>query len=147
MLAPTNSFARTRRYTDNHLIAIPAGRNIPTERRQRFRYRLGLSVRFAPSGDGSSMSGKGMIVDMSSGGVLITSGDQPPVGELVEMRIEWPSLLDGRIPLQFIAMGRILRHGPSGFAAAFERHEFRTLKRIATRERVANGARLNEPDL
>lgn len=65
---------------------------------------------------------------MSSGGVLVASSNQPPVGELVEMRIEWPWLLEGRIPLQLVALGRILRRGSLDFAAAFERHEFRILK-------------------
>ena len=102
---------------------IAAGWNISADRRQRYRYSLKLGVRFGSS--------EGMIVNMSSGGVLIASSNQPPVGELVEMRIEWPSLLDGRIPLQLIAMGRILRQGPSRFAAALERYEFRTVKRMA----------------
>lgn len=99
---------------------IVAGWNIP-ERRQRSRYSLKLAVRFGSS--------EGTIVNMSSGGVLIASNNQPPVGELVEMRIEWPSLLDRRIPLQLIVLGRILRRGPSRFAAALERYEFRTMRR------------------
>jgi hypothetical protein len=102
---------------------------MPAERRQKFRYPLDLNVRFGASRAPAGMSGEGVIVDMSSGGVLIASRDQPQVGELVEMRIEWPSLLDGRVPLQLIALGRILRQGPSRFAAAFERHEFRTMRR------------------
>jgi hypothetical protein len=65
---------------------------------------------------------------MSSGGILVVSQHAIVVGELVELRIEWPLLLDGRIPLQLIATGRVLRGGTSHFAAAFERHEFRTLR-------------------
>jgi hypothetical protein len=65
---------------------------------------------------------------MSSGGILVVSQHAIVVGELVELRIEWPLLLDGRIPLQLIATGRVLRGGTFHFAAAFERHEFRTLR-------------------
>jgi len=121
MLASTHSLARVLPFREEHVRDIVAGWNIATERRQKYRYSLKLGVRFGSS--------EGMIVNVSSGGVLIASRHQPPVGELVEMRIEWPSLLDGRIPLQLIVRGRILRRGPSRFAAAFERHEFRTVKR------------------
>lgn len=65
---------------------------------------------------------------MSSGGVLVASQHPIIVGALVELSIEWPSLLDGRIPLQLIAIGRVLRGGTSHFAASFDRHEFRTLR-------------------
>ncbi len=67
-------------------------------------------------------------MNLSSGGVLVASQHQMNEGALVEMRIEWPLLLDGKTPLQLIAVGRVLRHGISHFAAAFERYEFRTMK-------------------
>jgi hypothetical protein len=126
----TRSFSNVLPFRED-LRALVSGGNIPAERRQKFRYRLDLNVRFGPSRAGSSLCGEGIIVNMSSGGVLIASSDQPAVGELVEMRIEWPSLLDGIIPLQMIAMGRIVRRGPARFAAAFQRHEFRTMKSSA----------------
>ena len=50
------------------------------------------------------------------------------VGALVEMSIDWPSMLDGTIPLQLVAVGRVLRRGVAHFAASFHRHEFRTLR-------------------
>jgi len=60
----------------------------------------------------------------------VASEHQITVGALVEMSIEWPSMIDGRIPLQLVAVGRILRReeccGTSRFAATFERYEFRT---------------------
>jgi hypothetical protein len=128
MPASTPSFSNVLPFRE-HLSVIAGGRNDPAERREKFRYRLNLGVRFGSSGEGSGLSGEGMIVNISSGGVLVASSDQPPVGEFVEMRIDWPSLLDGRIPLQLIVVGRILRQGPSRFAATFKRHEFRTMQR------------------
>jgi hypothetical protein len=129
MSASTRPFARLLPLREEHLSLIPGGRTIPEERRQKFRYHLDLRVRFCPSFVESRLSGSGMIINISSGGVLVASSSQPLVGELVEMRIEWPLLLHGRIPLQLMAMGRVVRRGPSRFAAAFERHEFRTMKR------------------
>jgi hypothetical protein len=83
--------------------------NVPAEGRQNFRYRLDLSVRFGSPRAEPGLSDDGTVVNISSGGILVTSGEQPPVGELVEMRIEWPSLLDGRLPLRPIATARVLR--------------------------------------
>ncbi len=98
------------------------------ERRIKFRYPLDLNVRYRCPSAGSHVSGEGLAVNLSSGGVLVASQHQMNVGTLVVMSIEWPFLLDGRTPLQLIAVGRVLRGGDCHFAAAFERHEFRTMK-------------------
>ena len=129
MSASTRPLGRVLPFREEHLSVIPGGRAFPEERRQKVRYHLDLRVRFCPSFTESRLSGSGTIINISSGGVLVASSSQPLVGELVEMRIEWPLLLNGRIPLQLMAMGRVVRRGPSRFAASFERHEFRTMKR------------------
>jgi hypothetical protein len=102
-----------------------------SERRLRFRYSLDLSVRFRSRPGMSLFSGTGRVVNVSSGGALVASEligsrDEISMGERVEMSIEWPPLLDGRIPLQLFAVGRVLRRGASDFAVAFERYQFRT---------------------
>jgi len=94
----------------------------------KFRYPLDLNIRFRSSGAESSFSGAGQVLNISSGGVLVASEHHTIFGASVEMRIEWPSLLDGRIPLQFLAVGRILRLEKTGFAASFERYQFRTMR-------------------
>jgi hypothetical protein len=50
------------------------------------------------------------------------------VNARLEMNIEWPSLLEGRIPLQLFAIGIVVRRGASDFAATFERYQFRTMR-------------------
>jgi hypothetical protein len=94
---------------------------------------MDLSVRFCSSAVAPGFWSAGSAVNMSSGGVLVVSQQPILVGTLVELRIEWPLLLDGRIPLQLVARGRVLRRGTSHFAAAFERHEFRTLRSSSVR--------------
>lgn len=104
---------------------------IALERRSRVRYRLALSVRFRALSSRSPFSGVGRTMDLSSAGVCVVPQDskhQIRVGAEVEMKIEWPSRLDGRIPLQLLAVGRVVRHGASGFAATLDRHEFRTVR-------------------
>lgn len=65
---------------------------------------------------------------MSSGGILIASEQVCgiSVGAQVQMSIEWPFLLDYKIPLQLCADGWVLRRGACNFAVAFEKHQFRT---------------------
>ena len=106
--------------------------NNGSERRLKFRFPLDLVVRFRPL-TGPEFFGAGRAVNVSSRGVLVVS-EQPigrheiSVGALVEMSMAWPSLLDGRIPLQLFAVGRVVRYRGSDFAAAFENYQFRTLK-------------------
>lgn len=109
-----------------------ANQTLPAERRLKFRYPLDLSVRFRPL-SGSLLSGAGRAVNVSSGGVLIVSEQvisqrEIGVGARMEMSIEWPSLLDGRIPLQLFAVARVVRYRASNFAAVFERYQFRTAR-------------------
>jgi hypothetical protein len=114
---------------------IVGSQPMEAERRRKLRYPLDLTIRFRSTSAETPFSGKGWAVNMSSGGVLVASKNPFIVGTLVEMSIEWPSRLEGRIPLQLIATGRVLRGGASFFAASFERHEFRTRNKPAARSR------------
>jgi len=105
---------------------------IAAERRVKVRYPLDLSVRFRYAHAGSLFAGAGLTVNLSSGGALVASKHRIHVGALVEMSMEWPSLLDGRVSLQLIAVGRVVRKEPSFFAVSFERHEFRTMRSDST---------------
>ena len=117
MSASTNSFSTL------------SDRPVLAERRSKYRYPLvDLRVHFRASGAGSTFSGAGQVLNISSGGILVASEHKIIEGARVDMRIEWPSLLDGKIPLQFLAVGRILRRGTSDFAASFERYQFRTMR-------------------
>ena len=112
--------------------AIVVNQTIPAERRLKFRFPLDLTLRFRPL-SGSLFLGAGRAANLSSGGILVVSEHavsqhEISVGARVEISIEWPSLLDGKIPLQLIAVGRVVRHRAFDFAAAFEGYQFRTLR-------------------
>lgn len=128
MAASNQSFAGLLSFREEHRISLVANWPVRAERRIKYRYPLDLGVRYRSSSKGSSFSGAGVAVNMSSGGILVASQHQVIEGALVEMSIEWPSLLGGRVPLQLIAFGRVVRRGASHFAATFERHEFRTMR-------------------
>jgi hypothetical protein len=117
---------------------------VAAERRSKLRYPLDLGVRFRYFAGGSLLFGAGRTVDLSSGGILVISPrvispHEINVGEDVEMSIEWPPLLDGRITLQLFAVGWVVRRGPFHFAASFERYQLRTMK-SSTQPAARSGA-------
>jgi hypothetical protein len=97
------------------------------ERRSKVRYPLALAVRYRTLGR-ELHSGVGQAVNLSSGGALVYCQHELGVGVELEMNMEWPSLLDGSIPLQLVAFVSLARCGPSYFAVSFRRYQFRTLR-------------------
>ena len=69
---------------------------------------------------------------MNRGGVLVSSQHQLDVGQRIELSIEWPSLLYGRVPLRFVTVGTVVRGDASNFAVALARYQFRTAKKKVT---------------
>jgi hypothetical protein len=117
-----------------HHGALVSNWPVAEERRSKVRYPLDLSVRFRSYPKGALLFGQGRTVDVSSGGVLVVSQqvishEEIGMGALLEMSMEWPTLLNGRISMQFFAIGRVVRRRPFDFAVSFERYEFRTVKR------------------
>ncbi len=68
-------------------------------------------------------------MNMSSGGLLIAADQRTVLGAKIELNIEWPSLLDGMVPLQLVAVGKVVRCLESGFALSFTQYQFRTMSR------------------
>jgi hypothetical protein len=128
MAASIHSLARILPFPGEHRSSIITNWPVQAERRVKFRYPVDLRVRFRFALAGSQFYGTGLARNMSSGGILVATRHQVTEGALLELGIEWPSLLNGNVPLQLVAMGRVLRRGKSSFAAAFEGYEFRTLK-------------------
>jgi PilZ domain len=99
---------------------------VSMERRSRVRFPLELRVRFRTLGKSYAVAGIGSVVNMSSGGVLVAFQHEISAGTPVELNIEWPAALDGRVPLRLVAVGRVVRCETASFAVGLERHHFRT---------------------
>ena len=97
--------------------------------RRRFPFELG--VRFRSLGGVYRVAGVGRVSNMSSSGVLITYPHDVIPGTPLELSIEWPTRLDGRIPLQLIVIGTVARCGLFSFAVGIERHYFRIAAKSA----------------
>jgi len=87
--------------------------------REEVRYRL-LQSRAA------KITGAGRTLNIGSGGILFTTEEKLPTGRMVELSVNWPARLDGTCPLQFVAIGRIVRSEPDRAAVRIERYEFKT---------------------
>jgi hypothetical protein len=102
-----------------------------TDRRVKSRYPLRLNVRYQTLGTASRMADVGETVNLSSSGVLIASSGVVSEGERVRAVFEWPTLLNGTIPLQLVTIGIVVRRQGSRLAIAFEGYQFRTAGRRA----------------
>jgi PilZ domain-containing protein len=103
------------------------------ERRSRLRFSFELRVGFRTLGRSYPVTGMGRIVNMSSTGMLIACQQEVSPGTAVELNIDWPTRLDGRIPLQLVAVGTVVRREVFSFAVSLERYHFRIAGRIAGR--------------
>jgi len=74
------------------------------------------------------MTGSGTTLNIGSGGILFTTEEKLPIGKTVELSVNWPARLDGNCPLQFVAIGRIVRSENNRAAVRIDRYEFKTRK-------------------
>jgi hypothetical protein len=102
-----------------------AGQPALIERRSRVRFPFELRVQFRSLAPGYRPWGTGRLSNMSSGGLLVSSQHEMVIGTLVELNIDWPTRLDGRLPLQLVAAGTVTRCDPFQFAVVLERYHFR----------------------
>lgn len=98
-----------------------------TDRRDTSRFPLKEDVRYTVVHSRAlKTSGTGKTLNFGSGGLLFTTEDRLPVGRTVELSVNWPALLGGKCPLQFVATGRVVRSESHRAAVRIERYEFRT---------------------
>jgi hypothetical protein len=110
------------------------------ERRSRLRFPFELRVRFRTVGGNYPVAGMGWVVNMSSGGLLVACQHQVSAGTQMGLNIDWPTRLDGRVPLQLVAVGTVVRCEPFSFAVGLERYHFRIAGRTDTTTDESYGA-------
>src|SRR5450755_2218580 len=115
--------------TTNHLRMKVFLEPVVLERRSKVRFPLELRVRYRSLARRCPAEGTGTVMNMSRSGVLVSSQHDISEGVRIELNIEWPSLLDGRVPLQVVTTGRVVRCEPSRFAVVLARYQFRTSKK------------------
>lgn len=112
--------------------STPFSHPLSIERRSKVRFPLQLRVSYRTLARGNPITGEGWVVNMNRGGVLVSCPHEIGVGARMELSIEWPPLLHGRVPIRFVTVGEVVRCDASSFAVMLERHQFRTAKRKVT---------------
>ncbi len=110
----------------------PSSHSPWVERRSKVRFPLELRVSYRTLERGAGCSGDGWVVNLNKHGVLVSAQHEIGVGARMELRIEWPSLLHGRVPLRLVTVGEVVRCDASSFALMVTRYQFRTAKRKVT---------------
>jgi len=107
---------------------------LKADRRKHPRYPISAAMRHRMLDENDKSEYPGEVGNMNSSSVYVRCADRPEIGAWIKASIEWPVLLEGRIPLQFVCSGVVARVDDNGFAFEFHTHEFRTKRTISITE-------------
>jgi hypothetical protein len=113
------------------------------DRRTNRRYAFEMPLRFWYRSGESRRLGSGQTLDLSRKGIRFVSDDPPPSGTEIELRIEWPFLLQHVCPLELLVWGRVLRSGDQGTVVRMNKYEFRTVGARSFDQVIARAANLS----
>ena len=91
------------------------------DRRCNPRFRISTPAEYTIG----RLHGKGVIRNISGGGVFIQVGRTLPIGKPLELLIDWPAKLDGKSRLQLSVKGKVLRSTADGTAVEVLGYECR----------------------
>ena len=95
------------------------------ERRRAGRYFIERDLKWNWQGKRTRQApGNGRTVNISSGGVLFTTGLFLPLGKVLDVAIDWPVTPEPERGLQLAAKGRVVRSDAGGTAVEFRQREF-----------------------
>jgi hypothetical protein len=99
---------------------------IPVSGKRSSVYRSALGVQFEYQTSTGTAVGHGLTAELSQHTVLLQSDDPPPVGATVELRVDWPFLLQGVCPLEVRMTGEVASVSEKGTVVETYTYEFRT---------------------
>lgn len=105
------------------------------ERRQSIRFPLRMDLRYNTSVR-SPQWVAGQTVNISSSGLLMHSDTLPAKGSKVSVMVQWPQLLDNRIPLRLLVTGKVVRIAGQNAAVSVKHFEFRTGGDLGAKDRL-----------
>ena len=91
----------------------------------RFPLENALRYRFLEAQESGS-AGTGQTLNMSSGGMLLKVEAPLPVGEQIEVSVDWPAQLNACCGLKLVALGKVVRSNADSAAVRIEKYDFRT---------------------
>ena len=97
------------------------------DRRVHTRYPLRLTLHYTVLQRRRPLKrGDGRTVNLSSAGVHFVIDGSLPLGNRIELVLDWPLLLDGYVPLKLIALGKVVWVNGDNVGLHFLQHESRT---------------------
>jgi hypothetical protein len=113
------------------------------DRRTDQRYTFEMPMLYLYRRDGSMCLGSGQTMDLSRKGIRFASDDPLPRDTEVELRVEWPFLLQQVCPLELRIWGRVLRSDSEGTVVRTNKYEFRTVGARSFDQVIASAANLS----
>jgi hypothetical protein len=78
--------------------------------------------------------GEGVTCNVGSDGLLMKTKCVLPQGRSIELSLDWPAMLDGRLPLRLDIMGKILWSNVRGTAVEILSYQYRL--NVAAKSRI-----------
>jgi hypothetical protein len=98
------------------------------DRRASTRLPIERDVRYKLLGKGGfvAQTGEGKTLNISSAGALFTTQTELPEKQLIELAVNWPARLNGRLPLNLVIRGRVVRSHETQAAIEIQQYDFKT---------------------
>jgi len=113
------------------------------DRRCKRRFAIARELRFKVlDNERVTTTGTGNTIDISSGGVAFETVTKLLPGNLIEISISWPVLLDSSCLMRLVVLGRVVRTRRQIVACTIDKYEFRTQSRAA---QAASQSAANSP--
>lgn len=98
------------------------------DRRTSFRCPIRLAVEYKIVGSKNTITGTGLTMDLSSGGVSFLCGEVLPLGYGATLSIAWPVTLNDGVALRFHVEGKVVRVEEHLSVVNIQRYVFRTTR-------------------
>jgi hypothetical protein len=108
------------RYTQPNVVALPR-----IERRMGARVPLSCPIRYETSSVTHKRWGEGRVIDISSSGVAFTTESSLRRNVRVALHIQWPVRLEGEIPVELFASGKVIRTEQGRTALRYDQINFK----------------------
>ena len=102
-------------------------------------YPVLMKLRYKTVTSGKPVTGAGITLKMSRTEILFTAEPSIELGTKVELSMEWPVLLDGRVALQLVMEAKITASEDQTLTADIQRYRFRTRGTGARLQEIAAG--------
>jgi hypothetical protein len=108
------------------------GPAVRSKRRQQ-RFPISIPVKYIVG----KVAGEGVTFNIGSDDLLIKTKSVLPKGERILVTLDWPAMLDGRLPLRLEIQGKILWSNVRGTAVEILSYEFRLDGAAKSRKQTA----------